>query len=233
MLQLRDVHKRYGRVAALAGLDLDLERGELFGLLGPSGAGKSTALRVVAGLTRPDRGRVLVAGVDRADQPGIARRLTGAHVGRPACWDHLTCQQNLVLLADLQGAPRSEVPLLLRTVGLQAGALRRAGEASAGERQRLALAAALLGEPQLLVLDEPTVGLDPHGRQDLLGLIRRLARDRDLTVLLTSHAFAEVSAVCDRVGLLLRGRLAFCGPATDADALRERYFACTGRQVPA
>jgi len=230
MLQLSQVHKRFGRVPALAGLDLSLARGEVYGLLGPSGAGKSTALRVIAGLVAADGGQVLICGVDRAAQPGLARRLIGAQVDQPAWWGHLTCQDNLVLLAGLQGAPAGQVASLLRAVGLQAQARCRADAVGRGARQRLALAAALLGEPQLLVLDEPTAGLDPRRRAALLGSVRAVARDRGLTVLLTGHGFAEIAAVCDRAGMLDDGRLIHEGPAASAGELRERYFALTGAE---
>lgn len=233
MLHLAGIHHKFGRLTVLDGLSLRLERGEIYGLLGPNGSGKSTTLKIITGLIIPDRGVVSIEGVDRRTQPGLARRLVGAQIEAPAFPGHLTVRQSLSLLAELQAAPHDQVGELLRTVGLHDQANHRVRETSSGMRQRLGLAAALLGAPDLLVLDEPASGLDPQNREALLSLIRRVTDDHELTVLFTSHAFAEVADLGDRVGMLVNGRLVHEGESRPERDLRELYFDCTGRKESA
>jgi len=233
MLHLAGIHKRFGRLKVIDGLSLHLARGEIYGLLGPSGSGKSTTLKIITGLVRPDRGVVSIEGVDCRTQPGLARRLVGAQIEVPAFPGHLTVRQSLSRLAELQSAPRDQAEQLLQLVDLRDQANYRVREISSGLRQRLGLAAALLGTPDLLVLDEPTSGLDPQGREALLSLIRRVAGEQELTVLFTSHVFAEVADLGDRVGMLVNGRLVHEGLARPERLLREMYFDVTGRKESA
>lgn len=228
MLDLRDIHKALGRRKVLNGLSLLLEPGEIYGLLGPNGAGKSTTLRIVTGLVRPDRGRVHVDGCDLRQDRTRALRHVGAQIDGPAFHGHLSGRRNLHLLALLQELPPNHADRALEDVGLASRGKDRVQTYSTGMRQRLGIAATMLGRPRLLILDEPTAGLDPEGRQSILDLVRRLAMDYGPTVLFTSHIFDEVARLCDRVGILHDGALVHEGAARAADELREIYFGSTG-----
>lgn len=187
-------------------LDLEVRRGEVFGLLGPNGSGKSTILRMLVDLVRPSDGEIEVLGGSNRER--LDR--VGALIEEPAFVPHLTGRQNLEILGRLAGVDRSRYDAVLDTVGLGDAADRRASGYSTGMRQRLAIAVALLTDPQLVLLDEPTGGLDPQGVVEVRELIRGLA-DGDRTILLSSHLLAELEQVCDRVGVLRDGRLLHVG----------------------
>lgn len=228
VLQLDGIQKRFGRKVVLSDLSLHLRPEEIYGLLGPNGAGKSTTLRIITGLVRPDAGRILIDGLDSAvDRMGALRRV-GAQIEGPAFYAHLSGRRNLRLLANIQEIPESQADDLLAEVGLGDAAEEKVRGYSTGMLQRLGIAAALQGHPTFLILDEPTAGLDPEGRESILQLIRRLAGQRRSTVLFTSHLFDEVARLCHRVGVLHGGRLAYEGPVADAGTLRKIYFSHTG-----
>jgi ABC-2 type transport system ATP-binding protein len=208
--------KRYDDVAAVDGLDLSVERGELFGFLGPNGAGKTTTIRMALGLILPSEGRVELLGEPvRPDHPPLGR--VGALVEEPAFWKYLSGRKNLEYLAragsDGDGVRRrlERVDEVLEEVGLTAAANKRVKAYSQGMRQRLGIAQALLSDPELLVLDEPTNGLDPSGMREMRMLLRRLA-DGGTTIFISSHLLFEVETICDRVGVMARGRLVAEGP---------------------
>jgi ABC-2 type transport system ATP-binding protein len=215
--------KRYGALAAVDGLDLAVEPGELYGFLGPNGAGKTTTIRMALGLIFPTAGDVRILGqpVFGDSGPGPGGRLlfapgplrrVGALVEEPGLWKFLTGRQNLTCFARAAGpaqdreARLGRVDETLRLVGLTAAAGKKVKAYSQGMRQRLGIALALLGRPDLLLLDEPTNGLDPQGMREVRVLLRRLA-DEGTTVFVSSHLLWEVEAMCDRVGVLARGRL--------------------------
>jgi ABC-2 type transport system ATP-binding protein len=208
--------KRYGETAAVDGLDLRVERGELYGFLGPNGAGKTTTIRMALGLIMPSAGEVGLLGEPVAPGRAPLERV-GALVEEPAFWRYLTGRRNLELFTRAGGSKDDRARRLARidteleTVGLTAAAHKRVKAYSQGMRQRLGIALALLGEPELLVLDEPTNGLDPGGMREIRRLLRRLA-DHGTTVFVSSHLLAEVEAMCDRVGVMARGRLVAEGP---------------------
>ncbi len=203
-VEIVQVSKRFGAVQALDALSLSVPAGGVFGLLGPNGAGKTTLLRILAGLVRPDQGQVALFG---APASPAARRRIGAFIEAPAFYPFLSARETLVLLGRVSGV-HAEADALLARVGLGGAADRRVGGFSLGMKQRLAIAAALVAKPELLILDEPTNGLDPEGISEMRGLVRELA-DRDgIGVLLSSHLLDEVERVCDRVAILNRGRLA-------------------------
>lgn len=195
--------KHYGNVTAVDQLDLRVRPGEVYGFLGPNGAGKTTTLRMVLGLIRPSSGQVRLFG--SAPGPGFLSSV-GALIEGPAFYPYLSGRRNLRVLADHAGVVRSRADTALDVVELTDRASDRYATYSLGMKQRLGLAAALLKNPALLVLDEPTNGLDPAGMADMRNLIRKLAAD-GCTVLLSSHLLAEVQHVCDRVGVISKGTL--------------------------
>ncbi len=216
-LAVRGLRKRYGDLDAVDGLDLEVPRGELYGFLGPNGAGKTTTIRMALGLILPTEGDVEVLGerVGPGSPPPLHR--VGALVEEPAFWPFLSGRRNLEYMARAGGsgaetrARLDRVDDVLARVGLTDAADRRVKTYSQGMRQRLGIALALLGEPELLMLDEPTNGLDPTGMREVRGLLRGLA-DAGCTVFVSSHLLGEVEAICDRVGVMARGRLVAEGP---------------------
>ncbi|MEW2357087.1 ABC transporter ATP-binding protein [Spirillospora sp. NPDC029432] len=198
--------KRYGPVLAVDGLDLDVRAGEVYGFLGPNGAGKTTTLRMLLGLVRPTAGSVSVLGDTGGSWPSPALGRVGALIEGPAFYPFLSGRENLRALARRARVPDGRVAEVLDLVGLAGRAGDRYAAYSLGMKQRLGLAAALLKDPDLLVLDEPTNGLDPVGMADMRRTIRGLA-EGGCTVLLSSHLLGEVRQICDRVGIIHRGRL--------------------------
>lgn len=213
-IQVQNLTKYYGPVAAVDTLNFEVEQGEIFGLLGPNGAGKSTTLHMLTGLVRPSSGRIAIFGKNlRRNRLEIAQRM-GVLVERPAFYDHLTVAWNLQILSKLAGKAVTidralDMVELLHVADVKVGAL------SQGLRQRLGLAQAFLTEPELLVLDEPTSGLDAEHSQEIWKLLRRLADKAHVTIVLSSHAMHEVEALCDRVAILNQGKLVSCD-RTDA-----------------
>lgn len=204
IVETRNLTKRYGRINAVDGLDLTVRRGEVYGFLGPNGAGKTTTLRMLLGLVRPTSGSASVLGGEPGAPEGLKR--VGALVESPAFYPYLSGRDNLRVIARYCGAPPSRVDEMLETVELSGRAKDRFKKYSLGMKQRLGVAAALLKDPELLILDEPTNGLDPKGMADMRELIRRLGRG-ERTVLLSSHLLGEVEQICDRVGVIRKGHL--------------------------
>jgi ABC-2 type transport system ATP-binding protein len=212
----------YGGTPAVDRLDLEVEEGLLYGFLGPNGAGKTTMIRMALGLIRPSGGEVEVLGREihgpgRIPGRHEALRKTGALVEEPAFVKYLSGRRNLEYHARLAGpaedrdARLQRIDEVLQTVGLSEAAEKKTKQYSQGMRQRLGIAQALLGAPRLLVLDEPTNGLDPQGMREVRQLLRRLTDD-GVTVFVSSHLLFEVEAMCDRVAVLARGRLVAEGP---------------------
>ncbi|MEV4755233.1 ABC transporter ATP-binding protein [Micromonospora sp. NPDC049559] len=196
--------KRYGGLTAVDGISLTVRPGEVYGFLGPNGAGKTTTLRMLLGLVRPTSGSVRLLGRPPGAPDGLAR--VGALIEGPAFYPYLSGRENLRVLARYAGVPARRVPVVLEQVDLAARAGDRYATYSLGMKQRLGVAAALLKDPRLLILDEPTNGLDPAGMAEMRTLVRRL-HVAGCTVLLSSHLLGEVQQVCDRVGVVSRGRL--------------------------
>ncbi|MGH8776973.1 MAG: ABC transporter ATP-binding protein [Jiangellaceae bacterium] len=196
--------KRYGDRPAVDGVSLTVRRGEVYGFLGPNGAGKTTTLRMLLGLVRPTSGTATVLGAAPGSPAAVAR--TGALVEGPGFYPYLSGRDNLRVLARYQGLGDDAVDGVLERVDLAARGVDRYRSYSLGMKQRLGVAAALLGEPDLLVLDEPTNGLDPAGMADMRSLVVDVAAGGQ-TVMLSSHLLAEVQEICDRVGVISDGRL--------------------------
>ena len=198
--------KRYGPLTAVDGIDLHVPRGEVYGFLGANGAGKTTTLRMLLGLVRPTAGTIGLLGDTGGAWPSPALGRVGALIEGPAFYPYLSGRDNLRALAHRARVPRRRVEEMLDLVDLTERGKDRYAAYSLGMKQRLGLAAALLKRPELLVLDEPTNGLDPVGMADMRRTIRRLAED-GCTVLLSSHLLGEVRQICDQVGIIHRGRL--------------------------
>jgi len=204
VVETRDLTKRYGRIAAVESLDLTVRRGEVYGFLGPNGAGKTTTLRMLLGLIRPTSGDARVLGEKPGSPAGLGK--VGALVESPAFYPYLSGQDNLRVMARYSGVRSPRIAEVLERVELSGRAKDKFRKYSLGMKQRLGVAAALLKDPDLLVLDEPTNGLDPKGMADMRDLIRRLGKE-DRTVLLSSHLLGEVEQICDRVGVISKGSL--------------------------
>jgi ABC-type multidrug transport system ATPase subunit len=209
--------KRYGeRIVAVDRLAMQVRRGEVYGFLGPNGAGKTTTLRMLLGLVRPTSGSAHVLGAQPGSPDSLAR--LGALIETPAFYPFLSGRDNLRVLSRHAGAPESRIEPVLEEVDLASRASDRFGTYSLGMKQRLGIAAALIKDPELLILDEPTNGMDPAGMAEMRRFIRELGQGRR-TVLLSSHLMAEVEQICDRVGVISKGRLV--GEGT-VDELRGR-----------
>ena len=215
MLETRGLTKRFGRGAdaqtAVDGVCLHVEEGRVYGLLGPNGAGKSTVLKMVCGMMRPTEGEILV---DGHPWRRVELYRIGSLIEEAPLYPNLTARENLRVRTTMLGLPEERIGEVLETVGLSDAGKKRAGRFSMGMKQRLGIALALLARPRLLVLDEPTNGLDPIGIEELRDLIRTFAAE-GITVLVSSHILSEVQQMADRIGIIYRGRLAY------EDELRE------------
>ncbi len=204
LVQTRGLTKRYRRITAVEELDLMVDRGEVYGFLGPNGSGKTTTLRMLLGLIRPTSGEATVLGEPPGSPTALAR--IGALVESPAFYPYLSGRDNLKVMARYAGVPQTRLDEVLEEVELSGRAKDKYRKYSLGMKQRLGVAAALLKNPELLILDEPTNGLDPKGMADMRALIRKLGQG-DRTVLLSSHLLGEVEQICARVGVIQRGKL--------------------------
>jgi len=220
VIQLKNLSKTYGDFTAVDRLNLNIYPGEIYGLLGPNGAGKTTTILMMLGLTEPASGEALVCGLDATRNPMQVKRKVGYMPDDVGFYEDRSALDNLVYTARLNRIPeaeaRSRALLLLERVGLAEVAHKRTGTFSRGMRQRLGLADVLIKNPQVIILDEPTLGIDPEGVRELLALIRDLSRNEGITVLLSSHHLHQVQQICDRVGLFVQGRLIASG---DIDTL--------------
>jgi ABC-type multidrug transport system ATPase subunit len=212
LVETRGLTKRYGSITAVNDLGLTIRRGEVYGFLGPNGAGKTTTLRMLLGLIRPTSGTARVLGEKPGDPEGLAR--LGALVESPAFYPYLSGKDNLRVMARYADVPWWRVDEVLMEVELQGRARDKFRKYSLGMKQRLGVAAALLKDPDLLILDEPTNGLDPEGMADMRALIRALGSD-ERTVLLSSHLLGEVEQICDRVGVVRKGKLVAEGTVSE------------------
>ncbi len=220
MISCESLTKRFGPTTAVNGLDLVVSPGQVYGFLGPNGAGKTTTIRMLLGLITPSAGQIRLLGRRLPDPRAVAQ--VGSMIEEPAFYSWMTGRDNLnVLGATAGGSAPGEVARVLGLVGLSDVAAQKVKTYSQGMRQRLGIAAAMLGRPPLLIIDEPTNGLDPAGIRETRNLLRDLAA-RETTVFLSSHLLGEVEQVCDRVAVIVRGRLVEEGAPAALGAIRRR-----------
>lgn len=211
IIKLQGLTKKYGSFTAVDQLDLAISPGEIFGLLGPNGAGKSTTILMMIGLTEPSSGQVAVCGIDSTHNPAAVKKQVGYLPEDVGFYQELSGLENLIYTARLNGCSRAEAEAraiqVLEKVGLSEQGGKKTATYSRGMRQRLGLADVLVKNPRVIILDEPTLGLDPEGVRELLKLIVKLSREDGLTVLLSSHHLHQVQQICDRVGIFVGGKL--------------------------
>lgn len=230
ILETRALTKRFGRGAgaqtAVDRVSLHVEEGMVYGLLGPNGAGKSTTLKMITGMLRPTEGELLFGG--RPWRRDDLYRI-GSLVEQPPLYPNLTARENLRVRTTLLGLPEERIDEVLETVGLADTGAKRTGRFSMGMKQQLGIALALLASPRLLILDEPTNGLDPIGIEELRGIIRSFPR-RGITVLLSSHILTEVQHTADAVGIIVGGRLAYEGALREGEDLGALFMEVCRRE---
>lgn len=220
ILETIDLCKKFKKQTAVSKLRIQIERNSVYGLLGPNGAGKSTTLKMITGMLRPTSGSIRFDGHEwsRRDLSRI-----GALIETPPLYDNLTAKENLRVRTTMLGLPESKIGEVLQTVDLTETGTKRAGQFSMGMKQRLGIALALLNDPELLILDEPTNGLDPLGIQELRGLIRSLPA-KGITVILSSHILSEVEQIADHIGIIAGGRLGYSGVINHEENLEELFM---------
>jgi ABC-2 type transport system ATP-binding protein len=216
IIETEGLTKRYGSQTAVNNLNLSIYEGEVFGFLGPNGAGKTTTILMFLGLTEPTSGKVKVIGFDPTRDPFHVKEKVGYLPENVGFYDDMDARQNLRYIARLNRIPDkvsdTRIDETLNLVGLLDEAKKKVGTYSKGMRQRLGIAEVLIKEPKLIFLDEPTIGLDPDGTNRMLDLIHSLSRDRNMTVFLSSHLLDQVQQICDRVGIMIKGKLVAIGP---------------------
>ncbi len=222
VIETTHLTRYFGNLVAVNQVDLQILRGSVYGFLGPNGAGKSTTIRLLLGLIQPDEGEVRLFGQSLHQHRTAILQRVGALVETPSLYPHLTGRENLNVTRHLIGAESAQVERVLDIVRLAHHANRPVREYSLGMKQRLGLAIALLGEPELLILDEPTNGLDPAGMQEMRTLLQHLAEDRQITIFLSSHLLAEVEQIATHIGVIHQGRLCFQGTPDDLHAQMEK-----------
>lgn len=215
LVETINLTKKYGEFVAVDSLNLKVEKGTVFGLLGPNGAGKTTTILMLLGLTEPSAGKAMVAGYDATRNPLVVKSLTGYLPDNVGFYQDLTGRENLRYTAYLNGLQGDEaekrINSVLERVGLSTTADKLVGEYSRGMKQRLGVADVLVKDPQLIIMDEPTLAIDPEGVQELLGIIKSLAKEDRKTILISSHLLHQIQEICDQVGIFVKGKLIAVG----------------------
>lgn len=205
VLEVKDLKKRLGKREIIKGVTFSIEEGEIFGFLGPNGAGKTTTIRMLVGLINADSGSISICGHDLKKDTEEALRQVGAVVENPELYKYLSGRENLMQIARIRGVSKEEVQNTIDLVGLTDRIDDKVKKYSLGMKQRLGLAASLLSSPKLLILDEPTNGLDPSGILDFREVVKKAARERGMAVFISSHILSEVQNLCDRVAFINHG----------------------------
>lgn len=215
IIETEHLTKYYGKTPVVDSLSLSVPEGSVYGFIGPNGAGKSTTMKMLLGLVKPNSGSIRLLGKSMTQQNRLSLlRQTGSLIESPACYGHLTGEENLQILAELKNVPERNIDRVLEIVELT-DSRRKVQQYSLGMRQRLGIAQALLGNPKLLILDEPTNGLDPSGIQQMRNLIKDMPNRCGATVLISSHLLGEMEQMVDQVGIINHGRLLFQGELDD------------------
>ena len=216
VIETKALCKQYGPHTAVDHVELHVPQGCVYGFIGPNGAGKSTTMKMLLGLIHPTAGRVRLLGQELTEKSRLPLlRQTGSLIESPAGYLHLTAQENLEIVADLKGVPHKDIGRVLDIVHLTQDRNRRVGQYSLGMKQRLGIAMALLGSPKLLILDEPTNGLDPAGIQEMRTLIQNMPAATGATVLISSHLLGEMEQMVEQVGIIDHGHILFEGPLNE------------------
>jgi len=225
IISLKGLTKHYGSLKAVDDLNLDVQKAEIFGLLGPNGAGKTTSILMMLGLTEPSSGTATVCGYNATNNPIAVKKKVGYMPDNLGFYDQMSALENLVYIGRLNGLAETKVKAraieLLELLGLADAMHKKTSTFSRGMKQRLGLADVLIKEPEVIILDEPTLGIDPAGVRDFLALIKQLSKQQGLTVLLSSHHLHQVQQVCDRVGIFVNGKLLAQG---NIDSLAQSLF---------
>jgi ABC-2 type transport system ATP-binding protein len=234
VISVRDLRKSYGATEVVRGITFDVLPGEIFGVLGRNGAGKTTTLEMIEGLRRIGGGSAIVSGIDVAREPRRASRSVGIQLQEESFFERLTLVELLGLFADLYGV-RVHAMALLGEVNLEAKAKAQVKKLSGGQKQRFGIAMALVNDPRVLFLDEPTTGLDPHARRGLWDLVRRL-KARGHAVVLTTHYIEEAEALCDRVAIMDEGSIVAMGTPAELigpgdKSLEDAFLRLTGQDI--
>ena len=220
VIETKALCKQYGPHTAVDHVELHVPQGCVYGFIGPNGAGKSTTMKMLLGLIHPTAGRVRLLGQELTEKSRLPLlRQTGSLIESPAGYLHLTAQENLEIVADLKGVPHKDIGRVLDIVHLTQDRSRRVGQYSLGMKQRLGIAMALLGSPKLLILDEPTNGLDPAGIQEMRALIRNMPAATGATVLISSHLLGEMEQMVEQVGIIDHGHILFENCSATAAAM--------------
>lgn len=239
IIRAEGLTKKYGDVTAVNNLDISIDEGEIFGLLGPNGAGKTTTTLMMLGLTEPTEGKVFINNMDCTKNPIQIKKTVGYLPDNVGFYNDMTGRENLRFTGALNNLPEElcekRINELLERVGMTEAADRKAGTYSRGMRQRLGIADVLMKDPQIIIMDEPTLGIDPEGMRQLMMLIKSLSKYDGRTILLSSHQLYQVQQICDRVGIFVEGSLIACGKISelgsafgyagnDLDEIYRRYF---------
>lgn len=209
IVQTTDVFKSYGKEQAVTGVNMRIRKGEIYGFLGPNGAGKTTMIRMLLGLTKPSSGKIQLFQKDIAKERIEILKKVGSLVENPSYYPHLTAYENLEALRMIIGVTRSRIDEVLETVRLSEAANKQVSGFSLGMKQRLGIAASLLNRPQLLILDEPTNGLDPSGIIEIRTLLKQLSSEYGVTILISSHLLSEIDQLATAVGIVSKGKMIF------------------------
>jgi ABC-2 type transport system ATP-binding protein len=209
VIELEGVEKSYGSHEVLKGINLEVEEGEIYGLLGPNGAGKTTLFQTIIGLLKQDAGSIKINGEEHGDNKDIRRKL-GYLPSDISFYEKMTARENLRFFADLADKD-PDFEKLLEIAGIQDSADRKVGEFSTGMKKRLGIAQSMIKDPEIIIYDEPTTGLDPEGKRSFRQLVQKINRERNLTVIISSHITTEISPLCDRFGVLHEGKIKASG----------------------
>lgn len=219
IIKTENLTKRYGKKVAVNQLNLTINKGEIFGLLGPNGAGKTTTILMLLGLTEPLTGHALINGMDCTRNPIGVKRIVGYMPDNVGFYSDMTGRQNLRFTGRLNGLKGKEledrINSLLERVGMTEAADQKTGTYSKGMKQRLGIADVLMKDPQVIIMDEPTLGIDPEGMRELLEIMRQLSKEDGRTLLISSHQLYQIQQICDRVGIFVNGNLIACGRIED------------------